>query len=180
AVTHTNEGHITSPRTAGYLTADVTSATPGDPVGFTIEVTNTGTALRFLSNDVYVNNTGSTPFTVGGGAAALEYQALPSGEWTPFARCRWDGAGNLIPETTLFQFPLEMVDRTGTGVTFPPPSANRVVGTVIAPGGSADWFWANAEFVLPADIGAIVFDPAQSAGVRTVFSFDTPSGTPQT
>ena len=161
------------------LLADDASVAAGDVVGFTAAVTNTGTTLN-LQGTVDVHNTGSSAFNVAGFQHVLEYQAVPSGEWTPFARIAYDAAGTLVPETTLLQLQYTWLQSWwgSSNATFPVYPANPVVATSIAADGTAQWVWQLAPS-LPPDVVAIVFDPEQSAGVRTVFRFDTPSGPPQ-
>ena len=172
-----------TPILSATLQADDLSLTPGDPVGFTTTVTNTGISV-FINGELRADNTGSAAFLVTGLSETLEYQAVPGGAWTPFGRVVYDTAGNVVPETTLGQIVLSAVYAVegSTGTTFPssPANGNQGTGTSIPAGGFARWgFNMNGTLLLPPDVVDIVFDPAHSSGVRSVVRFDMPSGTPQ-
>ena len=144
-------------------------------------VTNTGSELNFVGGELDVQNPKPTTFTVAGFQQRLEYQGAPTGAWTPFARVVYDASGNLVPETpqtALIQIPLGFFPfGNSSGATYP-QSGNSIVGTTIASGGNGHWAW-GADLIVPADVTAILFDPEQSSGLRSVFSFDVPSGSPQ-
>jgi RHS repeat-associated protein len=172
--------HTLTPTLSATLAADDLSITPGDPVGFTSTVTNTGMVFN-LGGDVRLTNTGSTTFVVGGFQETLEYQAVPSGVWTPFARAAYDGTGNLVPETTLLQLKFDLMVPRGDGsdVTYPtnPPNQNFASGATIAAGGNGHWGHIGPVMQIPSEVISIIFDPAQSSGLRSVLHFDVPSGT---
>jgi RHS repeat-associated protein len=170
------------PTLAAALQADDLLVTPGDPIGFSAAVTNTGVSV-FIDGELRADNPGPNAFLVKGFSETLEYQAAGSGEWTPFARVVYDTAGNVLPETALPQIVLSSVAPIPDdgGATFPssPANQNFATGTSIPAGGHARWgFNMFGNLLLPPEIVGIVFDPAQSSGVRSVVRFDVPAGGP--
>ena len=149
---------------------------PGTPSRFTSTVTNTGTMLDDVEF-IDVQNTSASTFVVAGYRQTLEYQDGAERRLDAVrAASPTTPAGNLIPETTLFQTPVrpprpprwQRRNLSPPGEPrhgdVDPAGRQRPLGLGIAP-------------TLPADIVAIIFDPAQSSGVRAVVSFDVPSGT---
>ena len=103
---------------------------------------------------------------------------MPGGVWTPFARIAYDTAGNLIPETTLFQLQFVSLDPSEQRhLPDRPAGESPVVGTSIPAGEHG--LWRSGPELMSARVVDIVFDPAQSSGIRARASFDQPAGAPQ-
>ena len=109
------------PELTATLAADAPSIAPGRPVGFTSTVTNTGTVLNAVGRPSTFTTPARRRSSVGGFQQTLEYQAVPSGVWTPFARVAYDAAGNVVPETTLLQLTFGVITLPGgsSDVTYP-------------------------------------------------------------
>ncbi len=176
AVTQSVAGTNTRPVLSANLQADHGTVAPGDVVGFTSTVTNTGALLNISGAEFNVQNIGSTAFVVQGWSQTLEYLDVSNGVWTPFARTAIDAGNNVIPETQLR--PLTY------GNLFPTDAGNAnyafhsVPGTSIPPGGNGHWAWDAAMFLAPGELDTLL-NPAQSGGLRAVVRFDVPSNPQQ-
>jgi RHS repeat-associated protein len=162
AITSTILFNFARPQLAATLLADRTKAAGGDAVAFTSTVSNIGAILDTQAH-IDVENVSASTFVVQGWQLVYEYQAVPGGQWTPFARAAFDAAGTLVPETTLVPIAFSFID------------PGNVAGRTIAPSATVRW---GIEIipVIPPDVLAVIFDPAQSSGIRMVARFDVPSG----
>ena len=161
AVTQTNEGFGTAVQfdAANTFSASVTSAVPGDPVAFTVTVTNTGSFMR-ASADMQVTNNGTVPFVWGSYQATMEYQAPVTGEWIAVAKTSFDANGVQTDDPPLLHMNIA-----------------NFVGTTIAPSQTVG-LDSTENVTLAAELVNLLGDPAEASQVRVELHIDTGSGTP--
>ena len=163
------------PQMTTTLGADRAAAVPGDLVTFTSNVTNTGIQFDFFFGSITVKNNGSTPFVIQGYQQSLEYFSLTEHVWKPFAKQAFDATGQPIvdPQVQALQWAF-LFPNDADGVTY---AATQIVGTTIAPGSTASWYYRVSPFV-PADVAAVVFNHAEAGDLRNVIRLDVPGGQP--
>ena len=159
-----------NPRLTFNLSLSRTELIPGDPLAYTATAANTGVQPE-LGSSLYVANTGTSTFTVGGYAIRFEYFSPALSTWVTLAEADFDGAGEPIPHPGVIPLDVLAINGGSPNVIF---SAN-VVGTTIAAGATAMWSLNVTGFFDPATV-ATLFDPAQASQYRSVIEFQTSGG----
>jgi RHS repeat-associated protein len=178
-VTEAPGGTNAQPQLATTLAADVSHVVPGDAVSFTSVVTNAGTLLDLGFWSFSIQNNGSAAFVVKGYQQTLEYFSVSTQAWVPFAKLAYDGDGNpvTITDPTLVPLQWAFVFPNGGSADVTYGQSNPVVGTSIPPGETGVWSFRLSP-IIPADVAAVLFNPAEASDLRAATRFDVPSGPP--
>ena len=167
SVTQTDEGFGTAVQldagnsfsALNTFSGSATSAVPGDPIAFSVTLTNTGAFMR-ASAGMQVTNNGTVPFVWGSYQVTMEYQSPVTGEWTAIAKTSFDANGVQSDDPPLLHMNIA-----------------NFVGTTIAPNQTAN-LDSTENVTLPADLINLLGDPAEASQVRVELHIDTGSGTP--
>ena len=162
SIVETDEGFqvVPLPDVGNTFAASEPSAVPGDPVTFTMVVTN-GSTFVGTGADTAVTNLGTTPFVWGSYQVTLEYLPVVGGDWVPIAKTSFDGTGAQSDDPPLLHL------NFGTG---------SYVGQTVGVGQTGHFDSAeNAR--LPSDLISRLADPAEVSQVRVELHLDTTDGT---
>jgi RHS repeat-associated protein len=155
------------------VAADRTQAVPGDVVGFTGRVSNNGMLLELGEVTLTAHNVGPSTFTIQGYKQTLEYYALGQQAWVPFASFARDNTGAAIPSAPYLAISPFALHVNGDAGVVTHAAGDPVFGTAIAPGATARWTTDPFVVTLTPAVENVVFDPAQSGGLRAVFHVDS-------
>ncbi len=164
------------------LSADRSSALPGDTIAYTATVTNTGATMT-LTGDLTAGNTNATTATISSYWDAIsttttahcgaggDNNGKNDSQWPAFAGVSAAQPGYVPVDMAPIATGMTLV-ATGVaadGVTYPDAAAtDQILGTQLAPGATATWHY-TATLALSPDQAAFLFDPLQVSRIRNSF-----------
>ena len=158
------------------LTADHTTAIPGDTINYTATVTNIGATLK-VGGDFLASDTGSATTTIASYWDAI-YTSVDGTNWIPLVGTAATASGYTpaVGAPSASGLALSLTNVAASGVTYP-NSSDPILGTTLTGGSTAQWHY-SATATLSAAQAASLFDTTKVKKIRNSFHLEVSPANP--